>query len=114
MSLDILDIKAWLGWTILMGVAISLIMFFFRWQFALGGLLFFIAVGWTAYKFFAKEFNLKTVRQLTEKLARENYQKSRRNSSSVNRLEVSDKVKELFMADLDLEDAALTRQATFV
>ena len=45
---------------------------------ALAGLLLFIAVGWTANKFFAKEFEIKTLRQLTEKLARENYVAVRR------------------------------------
>jgi len=114
MPVDILDIKAWLGWTIFIGIVASLIMFFFKWQLALGGLLFFIAVGWTAYKFFAKEFELKTARQLSEKLTRENYLKSRRNPTTVNRSEIADKVKELFKNNLDLEDTALTRQATFV
>jgi hypothetical protein len=61
---SILDIKSWLGWTILIGIVASLITFFFKWQLALSCLLFFIAVGWTATSFFAKEFELKTVRQL--------------------------------------------------
>lgn len=114
MTVDILDIKAWLGWTIFIGIAGSLIMFFFNWKFALSGLTFFTAISWTAYKFFAKEFKLATVGQLTEKLTRENYLKSRRNSSTINRNEISKKVKEFFSNELDLEEGALTRQATFV
>ena len=114
MPVDILDIKTWLGWTIFIGIIASPIMFFFKWQFALGGLILFIAVGWAANKFFAKEFELKTVRQLTEKLARENYKKSRCNPATVNKNEIAIKVKELFRADLDLDDTVLTRQATFV
>ena len=114
MNVDILDIKAWLGWTIFIGIAGSLIMFFFNWKFALSGLTFFIGISWTAYKFFAKEFKLATVGQLTEKLTRENYLKSRRNSSTINRNEISQKVKEFFSGELDLEEEVLTRQATFV
>jgi hypothetical protein len=114
MTVDILDIKAWLGWTIFIGIAGSLIMFFFNWKFALCGLIFFIAISWTAYKFFAKELKLLTVGQLTEKLTRENYLKSRRNSSTINRNEISQEVKKLFSNELDLEEEALTRQATFV
>jgi hypothetical protein len=113
MNVDILDIKAWLGWTIFIGIAGSLILFFVNWKFALSGLTFFIGMSWTSYKFFAKEFKLATVGQLTEKLTRENYLKSRRNSSTINRNEISQKVKEFFSEELDLEEEALTRHATF-
>lgn len=112
--IDILDIKAWLGWTIFSGIILSLLMFFFKWQFALSGLVVFILVGWTSNKFYAKEFEIKTVAQLTEKIARENYLKARRNSATINRNEIEEKVKELFKHDLDLEAKVLTRQATFV
>ena len=113
MTFDILDIKAWLGWAIFIGIAGSLILFFFNWKLALSGLTFFLAISWIAYEFFAKEFKLATVGQLTEKLTRENYLKSRRNSSTINRNEISQKVKEFFSKELDLEEEVLTRQATF-
>ena len=114
MPLDILDIKGWLSWTIFIGIVGSLIMFFFRWMFALSGLSIFIAIGWTANKFFAKEFKYLTVKQLTEKIIRENYLKSRRNSSTINRNEIAQKVRDFFSSELDLDEQALTRQATFV
>ena len=114
MPIDILDIKSWLGWTIFIGITGSLIMFFFNWELALSGLTFFIAISWTAYKFFAKEFKLTTVRQLTEKVTRENYLKSRRNSSTINRNEISQKVKDFFSKELDLEEEELTRESTFL
>jgi len=88
-------------------------MFFFRWELALGGLVTFIAIGWTANKFFAKELELVTVGQLAEKLTRENYRKSRRDSSTINRNEIAQKVRELFQHDLGLESSVLTREATF-
>lgn len=112
--IDILDIKEWLGWTIFAGIIILIVMFFFKWQFGLSGLIFFIAVGWIANKFFAKEFAIATVRQLAEKLSRENYIKSRRNGGTINRNEIEQKVKEFFSKELALEEEVLTRKATFV
>lgn len=112
-TFNILDIKSWLGWTIFIGIVGSLIMFFFKWQFALTGLLFFIAVGWTAYKFFAKEFDLTTVRQLTEKLAKENYVDIRRIKGTVNRQEILKIIIDTFSNDLDIDKAYLTRNDKF-
>lgn len=114
MPLEILDIKEWLGWTIFIGFIVSLIMFFFKWQLAVSGLAIFSAISWASYKFFAKEFKLTTVGQLAEKLTRENYLKSRRNSETINRAEIAKTVKTIFSKELDLEEEVLTRQATFV
>lgn len=113
LPLDILDIKAWLGWTIFIGIVASLILFFFKWQFALTGLLFFIAVGWTANKFFAKEFELSTVRQLTEKLVRENYVDIRRNKGTINKQEILKIIIDTFSNDLDIERKYLTKSDKF-
>jgi acyl carrier protein len=113
MPIDILDIKAWMGWTIFMGVICSLIMFFFKWQLALICLAIFTAFGWTAYRFFANEFELATVGQLIKKLTRLNYLKSRRNNLTVNRNEIAQKVKDFFKEELGLEEDELTRQSTF-
>lgn len=109
----ILDIKSWLGWTIFIGIVASLITFFFKWQLALSGLLFFIAVGWTANKFFAKEFELKTVRQLTEKLVRENYVDIRRSKGTINRQEILKVIIDTFSNDLDIDKAYLTKNDKF-
>ena len=75
MPVDILDIREWLQWTVFAGVILSLIMLFFTWRLGLGGLASFMAVGWTANKFFAKELELATVGQLAQKLAREKLSK---------------------------------------
>ena len=111
--LNILDIKSWLGWTISAGILASLITFFFNWQFAAAGLLFFIVVGWAAYKFFAKEFTLTTVRQLTEKLATENYIDVRRRNETVNRREILKVIIDTFSHDLDIDKTCLTRTDKF-
>lgn len=73
-----------------------------------------ILFGWATIKFFATELEVRTVRQLAEKLSREDYLKVRRNSATANSNEIVQKVKEIFSKDLDLEESILTRQATFV
>ncbi|MFT3679059.1 MAG: hypothetical protein QM791_02230 [Ferruginibacter sp.] len=112
-KLKILDIKSWLGWTIFVGIVASLITFFFKWQFAITGLLFFIAVGWIAFKFFAKEFELTTVRQLTEKLATENYVDVRRRKGTINRQEILKVIIDTFSNDLGIDKTYLTRNDKF-
>jgi hypothetical protein len=82
-------------------------------EYKIGGLIFSIA-GSNLTNKFGIELDLQTVGQLAEKISRDNYLKSRRNSSTVNKAEIAKKVKELFIADLDLEETVLTRQATFV
>ncbi|MBB6112779.1 hypothetical protein [Mucilaginibacter lappiensis] len=62
---------------------------------------------------FGKELKVKTLGDLAEKVAREHYIKCRRDASTVNRNEISQKVKELFTADLYLEPSVLTRDAKF-
>jgi acyl carrier protein len=111
---DILEIKEWLKWTYFVGIITSLIMFFFKWQYALSGLVFFTVLGWTLNRFFATEIATQTIGQFAEKFARENYLKARRNSATINRIEIARKVKELFKTDLGLEDKALTQEATFL
>lgn len=62
---------------------------------------------------FGKELKVKTLGDLSEKIAREHYLKCRRDASTVNRAEVAEKVKELFADYLALEPAALKKEARF-
>jgi hypothetical protein len=62
---------------------------------------------------FGKELKVKTLGDLSEKIAREHYLKCRRDASTVNRGEVAEKVKELFADYLDVEPAALRKEARF-
>jgi acyl carrier protein len=112
-QVDILEIKEWLKWTYFVGIILSLLMFLFKWQYALSGLTFFSFLGWTTHKFFATEISTQTVGQFAEKFAREHYLKARRSPSIINRIEIAQKVKELFQTNLGLEDKTLTREATF-
>jgi acyl carrier protein len=62
---------------------------------------------------FGKELKVKTLGDLSEKIAREHYLKCRRDASTINRAEVNQKIKELFADYLDVEPSALTKEARF-
>ncbi|HEY4196924.1 MAG TPA: hypothetical protein VGM63_15380 [Mucilaginibacter sp.] len=61
---------------------------------------------------FGKEMHLKTVGDLACKISRESYTKLRR-SNTINKNEVEQKVKELFINELNLEPIVLTRKSRF-
>ena len=62
---------------------------------------------------FGKELKVKTLGDLSEKIAREHYLKCRRDAQTVNRTEIIDKVRDLFADNFQLEPATLTKQARF-
>jgi len=92
---------------------VSLIGLFVSWQAGLIGLTASIIAMTIATKL-GNEIDLLTVGQFADKLSREHYLKSRRISTTVNRKEIEQKIKDLFIADLGLEEHQLTRQASFV
>ncbi|MEG4904713.1 hypothetical protein, partial [Microcoleus sp. F10-A1] len=109
---NLLRPKHWVTLCFVLVFFASLIGLYFSWQAGLAGIAFSILIYKLTYRF-GKEIDIATVGKLSEKIAREHYRKIRRNSGTINRNEVAKKVKELFMADLDLEDKVLTRDATF-
>lgn len=110
-SVDILSMKIWLGWTLAGGFIVSLIAFFFSWQYALGGLIFFTLLTWTASKF-SKELDTSTVGDLTKKISREHYSLSRRQSGTVNRNEIVKTIQDVFIADYSIDREHLTKEAS--
>jgi hypothetical protein len=110
-SVDILGMKTWLALTLAAGFILSLIAFFFSWQYAVAGLTFFTLFMWTANKF-SKELNVSTVRQLTEKISREHYSLARRQSWTVNKNEIVKTIQDVFIADHLLDREHLTKDAT--
>jgi hypothetical protein len=110
---DLLSIKDWMGLLIFSAIIGSLITFFFVWQIAIAGLSFSIAFAWIANKFFATELDDISLGQLAKKIAREHYRMARRTPSSINSVEIVQKVKELFSNYLELNEAVLTRDAAF-
>jgi hypothetical protein len=91
----------------------SLVGLFIFWQAGLVGLTVSMIAMTIANKF-GNELDLLTVGQFADKLSREHYLKSRRISTTVNKSEVVQKIKDLFITDLGLEEHQLTRQASFV
>jgi hypothetical protein len=61
---------------------------------------------------FGKEMHLKTVGDLACQMSRESHSKIRRNNT-VDKSEVEQKLRELFMNDLDLKPVMLPRRANF-
>ena len=109
---DFLRPKHWVPLSLEFVFFASLIGLYFSWQAGLFGITFSISAMTVAFKF-GNELDLTTVGELAEKMSREHYRKVRRNPSSVNRKEVVQKIKELFMKELNLEELDLKREATF-
>ena len=90
----------------------SLTGFFFQPVMAALGLIVAIS-GFALAGRFGKELKVKTLGDLAEKVAREHYLNCRRNAATVNRAEISQKLKELFTSELYLEPSVLSREARF-
>lgn len=90
----------------------SFVGLFVFWQAGLIGLVFSIICSAVVTKF-GNELDLLTVGQFVNKISREHYLKSRRISTTANKKEIAQKVKDLFIADLGIEEHQLTRQASF-
>jgi hypothetical protein len=83
---------------------------FFNWQIGITGISLSIFGIWIA-SVTAKEFKVSTVAQLAEKMTRENYLASRRNSKTYNKNEIEKIVHEWFSNDLYLNN--LNRESRF-
>ena len=110
-KVDLLSMKTWLAWTILIGFTFSLIAFFFSWKIAIVGLTFFSLFSWTISKF-SKEIDIATVGELTEKISREHYSQARRQIGTVNRSEIVKTIQDVFIADYSLKREDLTKEAS--
>jgi hypothetical protein len=91
-------------------ILFSLIAFFFNWRLAVIGLSTFILVSKVA-SLFSNEFDIKTVRQLAEKLTRDHNLAIRRKPGTINRNEIYETIQDAFSSDLDLDKSLLTRDA---
>lgn len=111
-DIKILTYPDWISSVVILGSLLSLVAFFFDWKIALTGILFFICASKIA-DHFSKDFTLQTVRDLTEKLALENYIDIRRPPGTINRKEISQIIIDLFSIDLDIEKANLIRETKF-
>lgn len=101
-KLNILSPPTWVIFTMMFTFLASLFLFFWDWKFAVAGLVISITGTMLSNKF-GRELTLKTVGQLAEKMSRENYLKSRRNSKTVNRRELEKMLTVWFKSDLLLD-----------
>jgi len=76
------------------------------------GFILCIAGFWISNKM-GKEPDLKTVGEVAEKMTRDNYTKSRRNSETYNELEIDQIITDLFKDFFMLHKSKLTRDAEF-
>ncbi|WP_276974499.1 hypothetical protein [Flavobacterium filum] len=112
-KLNILRPPHWLKGTLAILLLASLIGLLFNLQIGILGLTFSIAGLWFANKI-GNEPDLQTVGQVAEKMTRENYLKSRRNSNTFNKNEIEKVLTDWFSKDLDLDKSKLTREAKLV
>lgn len=113
MRVPVLRAKNWLTLALVWGTVISVFTLWLHWQSGVAGLLFFSSARLISDKYFAKELTIKSVRELTELIVRDNYKKARRNPDSFNRLETEKIVKAIFATNASLDEQVLLREATF-
>jgi hypothetical protein len=111
-DINILTYPSWLSLTFIIGLLLSIVAFFYDWKIAVAGIVFFISAMKIADKL-GKDLDLKTVRDLTDKLSKENYIDIRRQKGTINRREVRQTIVETFSKDLAIDIKYLTREEKF-
>jgi len=114
-KLNILRPPQWVIYTFLTFCLASLALIIFTsWQVVgVSGLVISIGGLWLARKI-GNEFDVRTAGQVVEKMARENYLRSRRNPTTFNRNEIEKVLADLFSNDLGLDRSLFEREARFV
>jgi hypothetical protein len=109
---NLLQPKQWV--LVLFGLTLisSFIICFYNWPIGIAGLLS-SGISLKLAGKFGKEMHLKTVGDLANKISRESYLRSKRNSCTINKNEVEQKVRELFIRELKVEPIVLTRKSRF-
>ena len=95
--------------TLLILVLVSIAMFFVDWKYALSGIILTGILSWTSEKM-GIEFKDKTIGELTERMTQRNYVQSRRDMKTINKKEVEEKIKALFLDELFLDENELNRE----
>ncbi|HVV53892.1 MAG TPA: hypothetical protein VHC47_01120 [Mucilaginibacter sp.] len=111
-STKLLQPKKWVLTLFSLILLASFAALFFNWILGAAGILA-SALGLKLAGKFGKEIHLKTVGDLANRISRESYLKMRRAPNTVNKNEVEQKVKELFVHDLGLEPVMVKRDSHF-
>lgn len=110
--LDLLSPPDWIVSTLFIMLLCSFVGLFIKWQLGVLGITFSICGFWVSAKF-GNELTLQTLGQIAEKMTRDNYLKSRRNSNTFNKSEIEKVLTDLFTIELALDKSLLTRNSTF-
>lgn len=109
-KLNLLGPPLWLSILFSILFILSFVTLFFVLSFGLLGILISI-IGFKVSTENGTELNLKTIRQIVEKMTRENYLKSRRNQNTFNKNEIENVLIDWFSNQFDLDKTKLTREA---
>lgn len=93
-------------------LTLSIVEVFIDWRFGILGFIFSVC-GLRISNRFGREFKVKTIGEVVEKMRSENYLKSRRRKNTVNKKEIEKVLIEWFSEEFDLEKSELTRVAEF-
>src|SRR3569833_204407 len=110
-EINLLQPKQWVIILFSITLLSSFIAFYFNWQIAAAGCLASV-LGLALAGKFGKEIHLRTVGDLAYKISRETYLKAKRNPA-VKRIEVEQRVRELFAQAPQLEPVVLARRSRF-
>lgn len=108
-KLNLLAPPLWLSILFSILFILSFVTLFFVLSFGLLGILISI-IGFKVSNENGTELNLKTIRQIVEKMTRENYMKSRRNKNTFNKNEIENVLIDWFSNQFDLDKTKLTRE----
>ena len=111
--LNILRPPYWVTTTLLIFFLVSFVGLFFSWKIGVSGLIFSVFGLWLANKI-GNEIDVQTIGQVAQKMTRENYLKSRRNSKTFNKKEIETILKDWFCNDLELDRNELKRETKFI
>lgn len=113
LDLKALEPKDYVTYSILLLLLISFIGLFINWRYGLVGLGVSFAAFWIAVKT-ANEFKDKTLGELIERTTASNYLKSRRHDGTVNKKEIHEKIRKLFVEHLLIDNNDLNRDTVIV
>lgn len=112
LDVSLLRPRQWIITLFTLMLIASVAVCFYNWKIgALGAVVFIVSLKLAGK--FGKEIHVKTIGDLANKISREQYLKVRRNSGTINKREIEQKVRELFITDLHLEPVVLRRDSRF-
>lgn len=91
---------------------LSIVAFFFHWQTGVVGLFLFF-MSWHLTGKYCQRVEVQDIREVIERITRENYRQVRRNPDTINKHEIVPLIKSLFHHELGIEYARMTPDARF-